>query len=397
MHPAIDKIANTLDEIQTKTNDIMARQAAYHTDSATIKAEFEEAKKIIEEQRKQIAEVYEFSRNYQAKGEERDLNRGFGEFVQKGLGVRPKGQPAGPVNKDEHGPYNYEGSDTYGGHLVPPEYRNQVLSPAQERYGVVSTLFPSPIPMVRDTLYMPTDVFDDAEPDTNLTPATVAENNSITVGKPTLSVVQLTAVKKAVIGVVSNELMHDAFLDVIGAWLMQKFARKAAKVKDNFVFNDATYGIMNVDGPTVQTLQSTSLHDIHFDDLIDGEDLIPSDAIDGAKWIAHRSVINVMKKIKDNDKRYIYDYRDRDFLGYPFVRANVLPTKLQDAAGLAFGLFGDLSMAYLYGENQSETWLETSHRYFEYDQTALRLTFRIAGNTNAQLGRAVTRMTTAAS
>jgi HK97 family phage major capsid protein len=65
-----------------------------------------------------------------------------------------------------------------------------------------------------------------------------------------------------------------------------------------------------------------------------------------------------------------------NFLGYPVVFTQVLPSALGASAGVNYGFFGDLSLACSMGDARAIEIASSDQRYFENDQIAVRATQR---------------------
>jgi len=259
-----------------------------------------------------------------------------------------------------------EGTDNAGGYLVPEEFRAGVLDIMNDvgytrKYGTV-------IRMNRDVL-------------------NIAEGNQISTGQPTFGQVQLTAKKAGVIVPVTTELFEDSAED-INAILFKYFAEAFATAEDNQAFQgDGTVftGILAVSGTNAVTMGSgeTSFANISADDLMDLIAAVPSRVAANGKFIMHRTVFALIKKLTDGSGNYLFDPADKTIWGYPVITADEMPSTSDDAADTAFVIFGDPSYLYLGDRRQMTVALADqatvgSDNLFEKDMIAVRATERVA-------------------
>ena len=161
--------------------------------------------------------------------------------------------------------------------------------------------------------------------------------------------VEITLKKYAGIVPLSDELVEDSAVDLFSE-LTNSFARAFAKVADELVFTNATSGLLKYSGVNEIVLTAADgLHDVTFDDLNDMIYAIPADAMPGAKFYMHRSVLSAIQKIKDKDDLYIWTPGPNGVLngtiwGYPYELVEVMPAATAGimAESTAFLLFGNL-------------------------------------------------------
>ena len=271
-----------------------------------------------------------------------------------------------------------EGTDSAGGYLVPEEFRAGVIDIMNDvgytrKYGTV-------IRMNRDVLNIPKTT---AKPSVSW----VAEGNQISTGQPTFGQVQLTAKKAGVIVPVTTELFEDSAED-INAILFKYFAEAFATAEDNQAFQgDGTVftGILAVSGTNAVTMGSgeTSFANISADDLMDLIAAVPSRVAANGKFIMHRTVFALIKKLTDGSGNYLFDPADKTIWGYPVITADEMPSTSDDAADTAFVIFGDPSYLYLGDRRQMTIALADqatvgSDNLFEKEMIAVRATERVA-------------------
>ena len=161
--------------------------------------------------------------------------------------------------------------------------------------------------------------------------------------------IEITLKKYAAIVPLSDELLEDSIVDLY-AELTNSFARAFAKVADELVFTNATSGLLLYSGVNEIVLTAADgLHDVTFDDLNDMIYAIPADALPGAKFYMHRSVLSAIQKIKDLDNHYIWTPGPNGIIGgsiwgYPYELVEVMPAATAGiiAQSTSFLLFGNL-------------------------------------------------------
>jgi len=84
------------------------------------------------------------------------------------------------------------------------------------------------------------------------------------------------------------------------------------------------------------------------------------------------------------------------FDGYTVNNVSKMPTSADTAASTEFLLFGDLPMGMLVGERGTAELAVSPHHRFDYDQQTVRYAWRFAYSTDANIGRAIARLKTAA-
>ncbi|NCC35293.1 MAG: phage major capsid protein, partial [Chloroflexia bacterium] len=168
-------------------------------------------------------------------------------------------------------------------------------------------------------------------------------------------------------------------------------------------FTTATTGIFNSTNMQrlVMTGGATAFTDVTVDDLINMEDEVYNSALMNGMYLGHRSIINIIKKLKGTDGQYLWapaqGPEPSTINGYPVMKGEILPARSNSAISTGFVAFGDPTMAAIVGERIGRT-ISTSDQYrFNYDQVAIRMTERFAFATNSNLGKALCVLVTAAS
>ena len=381
----LNKVLSTLDAVDVRLKDFEKSSKA---EIAAATKGVETVQNELANTRKQLQEIAEIAKKGRVRGEQGEVFRDLGETIVKSYAARGQKAASG-------------GTDASGGYLVNDDLRTNILS-AQNQYGVVRRLMAGQIvPMASDVTKIAVDTFEDTSGNVPV-PGAVSENAQISASNDAqLSQVTLTASKYATLNYVSNELMQDAFVDFLGAYLFPKIARQKAKKEDQIVFTTASTGLLASSNIQQYQLGSgqTSFSDLTGDDLRLACDSVVSDALANGRFIMHRSMGSFVRTLKGSDGQYLWaplasgDPATID--GYPYEYAEVFPARTASAANTGFALFGDLRLGVVVGE-RGDYRMDVSNDFrFDYDQVAVRMVFRFAMNTNANIGRALVCIKTA--
>lgn len=275
-----------------------------------------------------------------------------------------------------------EGTATAGGYLVPDEFRAEVLRIAGQ-FGLARQ-FCRVVPMTRDKLNIP------KAGTTGVTAYWVSEGAQITESSPTFGQVALDTEKLAGIAALSNELVADADVDVLG-YLYQIFAEAIAKEEDKAWLTGTGLPITGIFGDTsvnVVTMAATktSFSDITVDNLIDLIDAVDSGSESNGRFFFHKNILSYIRKLKDSNGQYIWapaaGANPPTILGYPYSTTDVMPNASQSAVSTKFVAFGDGKYTVFGDRKQLELAVAMegtvgTNNLFEKDMQALRLIERV--------------------
>lgn len=380
-----DALLRKLDEVDSNLKDF---EKSTKAEVAAAKNGVEELKTSLNETRKQLQELAEIAKRG-IPSDKKEFFHEFGATILKSY--RPDGKKAASA-----------GTDSTGGYLVEDSFVHEIRS-AQNQYGLVRQVMGgSIVPMASDVVKIPVDTYEDTSGNVPV-PAAVSENTQITESDDAdLSQVTLTASKYATLNYVSNELLQDAFVPFLGAYLFPKIAKQKSKKEDGIVFTAASTGLFNSSNIRSYTLDSgaTGFTNLTGDDLILATDEVVDDALNDGKYIMHRSLISHIRTLKGSDGQHLWTPlaagEPASINGYPYMRGAICPARSASAVSTGFVLFGDPSLACVVGE-RGQMRLDSSPDFkFDYDQVAIRLIFRFAFATNENIGRALVRIKTAA-
>lgn len=188
----------------------------------------------------------------------------------------------------------------------------------------------------------------------NVTMYETAEAGQKTGTKMTIEQYTMTLRKFAAIAPLTDELNDDSAIDFYNE-LIQGFAEERARIADVMVFTEngttaAKKGLLRTAGVNVEPVVSATA--ITWDDLMNAEAKVPTNAMANGKHYMHRSLWNSIKQVKDGSGRYQW-LPASGFVtpwGTPVVLADVLPNIFDaDSDGSTpLGVFTDLKRVKLY-------------------------------------------------
>ncbi len=304
-----------------------------------------------------------------------ELNENFGKAI---IAMARKSAPDANVIKVL--------SDT---NLVTVEYATELIRLVEER-GVARRLARS-VPMGAGTTNWPRRT-------AGITAAHIAAASAVTESNPTTGQVQLVADTIMGLSLVQNASLEDSAID-LGAYVAEELAYGFATIEDadmvngdgtatfggvEGLLNNALYLLTNKPTQVSMAASKTSFADVTFDNLMEMVDEVKSGALAGARWLMHRSVLTILRQIKDDQKRPIWEPattagNPATILGYPYEVSDQMPARTDSAAAKRFIVFGNFNYWYL-GDRRMFGIVADASRYREYDQTGFFATERIAQN-----------------
>lgn len=239
-----------------------------------------------------------------------------------------------------------------GGLLIPTELRNEVLRIAQLQYGLAR----------RDMFYLPFSGPGNSRSvptlGTSVRVFWTGEGKKKRSTQPKFSLVTQTLKKLAAIVPMTEEILEDSLID-INALLGQLFAEAIAKEEDIqfFMGTGAPWtGILNLGTVNIVNQATGDVNQLTVDDLIDMEDATPTGALNGAKYYFHRTVLSVLRKLKDLNGNYILvpaaNGKPGTLNGYPYEASDAFPAVADIGTGDPYILFGNLKQGAIFGDKQ---------------------------------------------
>lgn len=279
--------------------------------------------------------------------------------------------------------------DADAGLLIPTELRNEVLRIAETQYGLAR----------REMLYLPF-----GGPGNSRTIPTLGTSVSVfwtgegikkQSTQPKFNVVTQTLAKLAAIVPFTEEILEDSAINLTQL-VAQLFAEAVSKEEDLqfFAGTGAPWtGILNNGSVNKVVQASGDATQLTADDLLDMIDKTPSGALAGAKFYFNRTVLSVIRKLKDNNGNYIYQNPGQGLpatiWNYPYETSDAFPTLASVKTGDQYVLFGNLKQGAVFGDKQqlrvklldqatiTDTDGSTVINLAEQDMVALRIVERV--------------------
>lgn len=361
--------------VESNKNELEAQGNRLKTIEEAIAAGKAEHERRFLEFRKQLLAMPRAQRSRRGLGND-ELNSGFGKALVKL--ARHEG-PDGEVLTTKAAGI----TDTY---LVGVEYSGEIIRLVEE-LGVARRISRH-VPMGEGTVNWPRRTG-------GVTAAHIAKASAVTASNPTAGQVQLVADTIMALSLVQNASLEDEVAS-LGAWVAEEIAYGMAGIEDtDFVSGDGTatygsvWGILSAftdltNKPSVVTMDAgnTSFEDLTFDDLMTMIENVKSQALRGSRWLLHRSILTILRQIKDSQNRYIWEPsgavgNPATILGYPYELCDKMPARTSSAVSTKFLAFGNFDYWFFGDRRQLAVAADTS-KYREYDQTGFFGTERVA-------------------
>jgi HK97 family phage major capsid protein len=279
--------------------------------------------------------------------------------------------------------------DAQAGLTIPTELRNEVLRIAETQYGLAR----------KDMFYLP---FSGPGNSRNV-PALGTSVSVFWTGEgakkkgtqPKFNLVAQTLKKLAAIVPMTEEILEDSAINLTSL-LGALFAEAIAKEEDIQFFSGTGApwtGILNNGNVNIVHQITGGVANLTADDLLDMQDATPTGAMNGAKYYMHRTVLNVIRKLKDLQGNYIYQNpgqgQPATIWNYPVELSDAFPAKNDVVDGSPYILFGNLKQAAIFGDKQqiraklldqatvTDTDDQTTINLAEQDMIALRIVERV--------------------
>ena len=195
---------------------------------------------------------------------------------------------------------------------------------------------------------------------TSAAEATAVNAQKLTYGAATVALNKYIATL-----VMTSELVEDSAIDIFTD-ATNEVARARAKLFDNLVFTDATYGLLSAavgEAYKTQTV-GTAITDLDFDDCFNATYKVVSSVRRNGRFFMHPTVWNALRKTKTGDgSNSAANYYAGGPLqaptptidGYAVELVDVMPAVGEISANKAFAAFGDLSRIKLHVKRLLET------------------------------------------
>jgi HK97 family phage major capsid protein len=200
---------------------------------------------------------------------------------------------------------------------------------------------------------------------TDVTVYWVDEGSAIGSTQAVLDQESLDLKKLGAIVTLTSELLEDTEIDFI-SFLASRVAEGFARAEDLAFFNGdgtSTYGsftgLLQATDVNEVTMVGTTFASMDADDLIDMVDETPAGALANAKFYMHRSIMSLVRKLREGSGTGAYIYQPisqsgpATIWGYPVVLVEAMPSIGDSADDTSFVLFGDLRKACILGYKSS--------------------------------------------
>jgi HK97 family phage major capsid protein len=290
-----------------------------------------------------------------------------------------------------------ENNNASAGFLVPDEFENDLIE-LREKYGVFRK-YAKKVPMTSDTR-------SDPRRRGGINAYWVGESQSATYSDKAWDRVRLTAKKLMALTRISNEINEDAVIN-LGDDYAREIVWAFANKEDQAGFNGdgtSTYGgitgvrqaLLSVDATIANILglrvatgtgYGTSYNSVTLADFNAVVGLLPEFADnDNTAWFVHRTFWgSVMQRLAtaaggNRIEEIVNGARQKTFLGYPVVIAQVMPKT--SAVNQIVALLGDLSLAASFGDRRATTlqFSDVADNAFIQDEIVIRGTERVDVN-----------------
>jgi HK97 family phage major capsid protein len=214
------------------------------------------------------------------------------------------------------------------------------------------------------------------------------ESQAITESDPVFGQPVLEAKKLAAMTHSSTELDEDSGI-ALAELLMQLFAEAIADEEDRVILRgsvsagDPFNGVLFTSGVN-QTTMGTGLDafaDVGFNDISSLIDSISTKASRGARYFLHRTVLGLLRQVRDLNHNYIWSPPSggdpATIWGYPYTLSDQMPSTTDSAATTNFLAFGDPNHVFL-GDRRRLTLSISDDVAFATDERYFKVTERIA-------------------
>lgn len=264
-----------------------------------------------------------------------------------------------------------------GGVTVPLEFRPTLIM-MLEQFGLARQLC-TVIPMNRMELEFP-------KLTNGIQTYWIGEGQTIPKTKPQFGSIKLTAKKLATLIPITSELLEDSTIEIANL-LATLIANAIAAEEDRCTFSGKAANapwdsiLWNSDVPSLSLAAgNTAFSAINADDMADAiAGLTPAQST-GARWIMHRTVFNIVRKLKNETGDYIYTPPNSPtepgtIWGYPYTLSEVMPSIANSAADTPYIILGNPKHAY-FGDRKAMSVARSEHLGFAEDKIFIRVVQR---------------------
>lgn len=270
-----------------------------------------------------------------------------------------------------------EGTGADGGYLVPEQFSDTIM-----KQVIQASIFLKDGQRVPLTEGYKLPLLSEL---TSVDASWTSEAAALTESNPTFAKSQTAAEKLSGYSLMSNEVLEDDAVGIVD-YLVGRFGDSMGAKIDYQAFRGSGSpftGIFNASGVNSVVMGSgkVDFDDVTFDNLIDAEGEIEDGNTGKAKYYLHKTILNVVKKIKDSNGNYIWfppaNGNPGTIWGYPYQTVAQMPKLSDSAVSTPFIAFGDLKNV-VYGVRKEMTVKLDSSVKLLNDQSVLVVRKRIA-------------------
>jgi HK97 family phage major capsid protein len=189
----------------------------------------------------------------------------------------------------------------------------------------------------------------------------VDEGNTIRSTEAVLGQEDLKLKKLGAIVTLTRELLEDEEMDLF-SFIGSRVAEGFARLEDRAFFmgtgtgdtaNAEFLGLLNNPACNQTTMTGTTFASMTADDLLDMQDDSPQEIAKTGKYFMHRSIRNIVRKLKDNQNNPIYQSPSENgpatIWGRPVVEVEVMPSVANSNIDTPFVIYGNLKKSSILG------------------------------------------------
>jgi HK97 family phage major capsid protein len=273
------------------------------------------------------------------------------------------------------------GDNSKGGYVVPQETAATIIRLVED-FGVFRRNIGTVFPIANGSLQVPKRAG-------GFTVRHPGENQEIVESDASFSMVELTPHKAAILTKLSSELNEDA-LPLLADFLVNEFAYAFAVDEDTCGFRGdgslASNRITGLEsalntGAIAIATSETSFGALTMASFLKAMAQVKQYPGMRPAWYIHSAGYHAsMARLKAaSGGNAINDLQmgfNAEFLGFPVIFTQVLPSTLATNSNAKVAYFGDLSLACAMGDSRLVTIASSTERYFENDQIGVRATQR---------------------
>jgi HK97 family phage major capsid protein len=320
-----------------------------------------------------------------------ELSKFFIDLVKSSRPVNPDMQAKADLMEFYRKADMSSGVDADGGFLIPDEFSPDIIRLNRDMFFGLQ--FCKVVDMSSDVKKVPRET-------ALFSSSWRTANEQRTGSKNTYGQLTLTAKHLDCYGTVDNDLLADANVDLTSE-IANAMSYAINQEIDNQILNgtgDPVSGILTAAAGYSVVLASglVNFSSVTADDLDELASLIPEGYAANARWILHRTIMHLVKVLKDNNGAYVYARPGESKPGmiweYPYFQSAKSVAKSATGANKGFIAFGNFDYYYI-GRRMGTLSLKVDpYTRMDYNETRLAVFSRwaLARAMEAAFGRIVT-------